>query len=78
MTQKDKMLVAVLSSPDLQREYHYSIEDYSCIADAKVSDNAVVSAVAKIIVDLNGSDNPTDMSRVYKTVIQHLNNNLYI
>ena len=76
MNQKDKMLRAVLGAPELQKEYEYDREDYECISDALSSDNAIVSAVAKIIKELNGSNDPSEQARVYKTIFAHLNNRL--
>lgn len=76
MNQKDKMLRAVLNAPELKNEYSYDVEDYECISDALLSDNAIVSAVAKIIKELNGSNDPSEQARVYKTVFTHLNNRL--
>lgn len=76
MNQKDKMLRAVLNAPELQKEYDYNVEDYECLSDALSSDNAIVSAVAKIIKELNGSNDPSEQTRVYKTIFTHLNNRL--
>ena len=76
MNQKDKMLKAVLNSPELQKEFGYDVEDYECLTDALTSTNAVVSAVAKIIKELNGSIDPSEQVRVYKTIFTHLNNRL--
>ena len=78
MTQKDKMLRMVLDDPKLQENYGYSPEEYESINDALNSSNAVVVAVAKIIKELNGSDDPTEQKRVYKTVFTYLNNNLLV
>ena len=60
MNQKDKMLRAVLNAPELQKAYDYDVEDYECLSDALSSSNAVVSAVAKIIKELNGSNDASE------------------
>ena len=78
MTQKDKMLRMVLDDPKLRETYDYEPEDYESIYDALNSRNAIVVAVAKIIKELNGSDDPAEQKRVYKTVFTYLNNNLLI
>lgn len=78
MTQKDKMLRMVLDDPKLRETYGYEIEDYESILDALNSGNAIVVAVAKIIKELNGSDDPNEQKRVYKTVFTYLNNNLLV
>ena len=76
MTQKDKMLRMVLDDQKLREAYGYAPDDYETIHDALSSENAIVVAVAKIIMELNGSDDPTEQKRVYKTVFTYLNNNL--
>ena len=76
VTQKDKMLLSVLRDHRLQELYGYDLEEIECMDDALQSDNAVVSAVAKIIKELNGSSDPGEQKRVYKTVFTHLNNTL--
>lgn len=77
MTQKDKMLQMVLDDPRLQELYEYTRKDYDeGIYEAINSDNAVVAAVAKIIVELNGSDDPSEQKRVYQTIFKYLNDRL--
>lgn len=78
MTQKDKMLRMVLDDPKLQETYGYEPDDYESIYDALNSNNAIVVTVAKIIKELNGSDDPSEQKRVYKTVFTYLNNNLLV
>ena len=75
ITQKDKMLKLVLSSKHLQETYGFK-DDFETISDALASDNPVVIAVAKIIKELNGSDEPGEQKRVYQTIFTHLNNTL--
>ena len=77
MTQKNKMFQMVLDNPELQDIYGYSHKDYDeGVYEAINSNNAIVSAVAKIIVELNGSDDPSEQKRVYQTVFKYLNDNL--
>lgn len=77
MTQKDKMLRMVLDDPKLQELYEYTRKDYDeGVYEAINSNNTIVSAVAKIIVELNGSDDPSEQKRVYQTVFKYLNDNL--
>lgn len=78
MTQKDKMLRLVLNDPKLQEAYGYAPDEYESIYDALSSDNPIVVAVAKIIKELNGSDDPSEQKRVYKTIFTYLNNNLLV
>jgi hypothetical protein len=68
----------VLDDPKLREIYDYELEDYESIYDALNSDNAIVVAVAKIIKELNGSNDPSEQKRVYKTVFSYLNNNLLV
>lgn len=77
MTQKDKMLLMVLDDPKLQELYEYTRKDYDeGVYEAIKSSNAIVSAVAKIIVELNGSDDPSEQKRVYQTIFKYLNDKL--
>ena len=78
MTQKDKMLRMVLDDPKLRETYDYEPDDYESIYDALNSENAIVVAVAKIIKELNGSDDPSEQKRVYKTIFNYLNNNFLV
>lgn len=77
MTQKDKMLQMVLDDPKLQELYEYTRKDYDeGVYEAINSNNAIVSTVARIIIELNGSDDPGEQKRVYQTVFKYLNDNL--
>ncbi len=77
MTQKDKMLQMVLDDPKLQELYEYTRKDYGeGVYEAINSNNAIVSTVARIIIELNGSDDPSEQKRVYQTVFKYLNDNL--
>lgn len=75
ITQKDKMLKLVLANKHLQEVYGFD-NTYETISDALESNNPVVIAVAKIIKELNGSDDPSEQKRVYQTIFTYLNNNL--
>ena len=75
ITQKDKMLKLVLANKHLQEVYGFK-NTYETISDALESNNPVVIAVAKIIKELNGSDDPSEQKRVYQTIFTYLNNNL--
>ena len=68
MTQKEKLLLSVLADPELQEKYNISSPDYEDLDDALHSDNAVVSAIAKIIIEFNGSDDPSEQKKVYKII----------
>lgn len=70
------MLLTVLKDQRLQDYYGYNVNDIENLDDALASDNPVVCAVAKIIKELNGSEDPSEQKRVYKTVFAHLNNTL--
>ena len=78
ITQKDRMLMLVLRDPKLQSSYGYDASDYECISDALKSSNALVVTVAKIIKDLNGSEDQADQKRVYQTIFNYLNTNLLV
>ena len=77
MTQKDKMLQMVLDDSRLQEFYEYTRKDYDeGVYEAINSDNAVVASVAKIIIELNGSDDPSEQKRVYQTIFKYLHDKL--
>ena len=76
ITQKDKMLMLVLKDPQLQTCYGYDAADFESLSDALESSNPVVVTVAKIIKELNGSEDQGDQKRVYQIIFNYLNNNL--
>ena len=79
ITQQDKMLKMVLDDPKLQEDYEYTRKDYDVsVYEALKSDKTIVSTVAKIIVELNGSDDPSEQKRVYQTIFKYLNDNLLV
>lgn len=78
MTNKERMLNMVLDNKKLQEEYHYETSDYEDMYTAINSDNVVVATVARIIKELDGSNEEGVQKKVYKTVIQYLNDNLLL
>lgn len=78
MTNKERMLHMVLDNKKLQDEYKYDESDYEDLYSALNSDNVVVATVARIIKDLDGSDEESVQKKVYKTIVQYLNSNLIL
>lgn len=78
MTNKERMLHIVLDNRKLQDEYKYDESDYEDLYSALNSDNVVVATVARIIKDLDGSDEESVQKKVYKTIVQYLNSNLIL
>lgn len=78
MTNKERMLHMVLDNRKLQDEYKYDESDYEDLYSALNSDNVVVASVARIIKDLDGSDEESVQKKVYKTIVQYLNSNLIL
>ena len=78
MTNKERMLHMVLDNRKLQDEYKYDESDYEDLYSALNSDNVVVATVARIIKDLDGSDEESVQKKVYKTIVQYLNSNLIL
>ena len=77
--EQDKILKMVLDDPKLQEAYAYTRKDYDVsVYEAMKSDKTIVSTVAKIIVELNGSDDPSEQKRVYQTIFKYLNDNLLV
>lgn len=79
MTQKEKMLQLVLSDERLMKQYGYTknqLEDID-LQEALHSDNAIISGVARIIRELDGSNDAMKQKEVYKKIFTHLNNNLF-
>lgn len=72
------MLHMVLDNRKLQDEYKYDESDYEDLYSALNSDNVVVATVARIIKDLDGSDEESVQKKVYKTIVQYLNSNLIL
>ena len=80
MTQKDKMLQLVLNNEHLMKQYGYSAEQLEDLdlQEALRSDNAVIASVARIIRELDGSNDASKQKEVYKKVFTYLNNNLFL
>ena len=75
MTNKERMLQMVLDDKKLQELYVYDRSEYEDLYTAYNSDNVVVAAVARIIKNLDGSTDPSDQKKVYKTVFNYINDN---
>lgn len=75
MTNKEKMLRMVLEDKKLQEHYGYDKSEYEDLCTALNSENIVVSAVAQIIRDLNGSTVESDQKKVYMTVFNYIKDN---
>ena len=80
MTQKDKMLQLVLNNEQLMKQYGYTAEQLEDLdlQEALRSDNAVIASVARIIRELDGSNDASKQKEVYKKVFTCLNNNLFL
>lgn len=78
MTNKERMLQMVLDDAKLQEQYGYSKEEYEDMYTALNSDNVVVAAVAKIIKELDGSNDESQQKKVYKTVFNYINDNYLV
>lgn len=80
MTQKDKMLQLVLNNEQLMKQYDFTAEQLEDLdlQEALRSDNAVIASVARIIRDLDGSNDASKQKEVYKKVFTYLNNNLFL
>lgn len=80
MTQKDLMLREVLNNEELMSYYHYTMEDVSDldVYEAQSADNPIISAVARIIIELDGSNDPNRQKEVYIKIFNYLNNNLLL
>ena len=75
MTNKERMLQMVLDDTKLQETYGYDKSEYEDMYTAINSQNVVVAAVARIIKELDGSTDESDLKRVYMTVFNYINDN---
>ena len=75
MTNKERMLHMVLDDPKLQERYEYDSTDYEDMYTAYNSENVLVAAVARIIKELDGSTDESDLRKVYMTVFNFINDN---
>ena len=78
MTNKERMLHMVLDDKKLQELYEYDKSEYEDLYTAMNSENVVVTAVARIIKNLDGSTDESDQKKVYMTVFNYLNDNLLL
>ncbi|MFC2773406.1 MAG: hypothetical protein ACFN4W_04245 [Segatella oris] len=78
MTNKERMLHMALDDPKLQELYNYDRSEYEDLSTALYSDNIVVATVAKIIKDLNGSEDQSVQKKVYKSIFNNLYDNILI
>ncbi len=80
MTHKDLMLREVLNNEELMSYYHYTMDDVSDldVYEAQSADNPIISAVARIINELDGSNDPNRQKEVYIKIFNYLNNNLLL
>lgn len=72
------MLHMVLDDKRLQELYGYDESEYEDLYSAINSENVVVASVARIIKDLNGSTDESDLKKVYMTVFNYINENYII
>lgn len=80
MTQKDLMLREVLNNKELMSYYHYTMNNLSDldVYEAQNADSPIISAVARVIKELDGSNDPNRQNEVYKKLFNYLNNNLLL
>lgn len=80
MTQKDLMLREVLNNKELMSYYHYTMDNLSDldVYEAQNADSPIISAVARVIKELDGSNDPNRQNEVYKKLFNYLNNNLLL
>ena len=78
MTNKERMLQMVLDDTKLQETYGYDKSEYEDMYTAYNSQNVVVASVARIIKELNGSTDESDLKKVYMTVFNYINDNYLI
>lgn len=75
MTNKERMLQMVLDDKKLQELYEYDRSEYEDLYTALNSENVIVATVARIIKNLDGSTDPSDQKKLYKTVFNYINDN---
>lgn len=78
MTNKERMLHMVLDDTKLQELYDYDQSEYEDLYTALNSDNVVVASVARVIKELDGSNDESVQKKVYKTIFSYINDNLLI
>ena len=78
MTNKERMLHMVLDDKKLQELYDYDESEYEDMYSAIKSVNVVVSAVARIVKELDGSTDETVQRSVYMKVFNYINENFIL
>ena len=76
MTNKERMLHMVLDDIKLQELYDYDESEYEDMYTAMNSENVIVAVVARIVKDLDGSNDESVQKKVYMTVFNYINENL--
>ncbi len=78
MTNKERMLHMVLDDIKLQELYDYDESEYEDMYTAMNSENVIVAVVARIVKDLDGSNDESVQKKVYMTVFNYINENLIL
>ena len=78
MTNKERMLHMVLDDIKLQELYDYDESEYEEMYTAMNSENVIVAVVARIVKDLDGSNDESVQKKVYMTVFNYINENLIL
>ena len=78
MTNKERMLHMVLDDIKLQELYDYDESEYEDMYTAMNSENVIVAVVARILKDLDGSNDESVQKKVYMTVFNYINENLIL
>ncbi len=78
MTNKERMLHMVLDDIKLQELYDYDESEYEDMYTAMNSENVIVAVVARIVKDLDGSNDESVQKKVYMTVFNYINENLLL
>ncbi|WP_308273138.1 hypothetical protein [Prevotella sp.] len=68
----------VLDDIKLQELYDYDKSEYEDMYTAMNSENVIVAVVARIVKDLDGSNDESVQKKVYMTVFNYINENLIL
>lgn len=68
----------VLDDIKLQELYDYDESEYEDMYTAMNSENVIVAVVARIVKDLDGSNDESVQKKVYMTVFNYINENLIL
>lgn len=72
-TNKERMLLAVLSDSTLIEKYGYDLDDFEELEDFEVSPNPVVKAVYSIIFSVDKNDESEKrFTEIYKSIFKNL------